>query len=166
MYGGLPIVEHSGALFGYRTEILRFPEQRFTVLCLCNLSNADPARLSRQVADVYLKKDLLPYTDSSKPVPAPPGARYPTLRAATLAAYPGVYKSVELDATCKLSVDNGGLMLRIGWNLPMRLNPTVHDEFSAEGRITLVFRRDGNDRISGFDLFADRVRNISFDRLD
>jgi hypothetical protein len=25
-YRGLPIVEHGGALFGYRTELLRFPE--------------------------------------------------------------------------------------------------------------------------------------------
>ena len=50
-YRGLPIVEHGGALFGYRTEILRFPEQRFTVLCLCNLSSADPSAFSRKVSD-------------------------------------------------------------------------------------------------------------------
>src|SRR5580692_8931578 len=35
-YRGLPIVEHGGALFGYRTEILRFPNQLFSVVCLCN----------------------------------------------------------------------------------------------------------------------------------
>lgn len=57
-YRGLPIVEHSGALYGYRTEILRFPEQRFTVLCLCNLSSTAVTNLSRQVADVYLEKEL------------------------------------------------------------------------------------------------------------
>jgi hypothetical protein len=57
-YRGLPVVEHGGALFGYRTEILRFPEQRFTVLCLCNLANAGPSRLARKVADIYLEKDL------------------------------------------------------------------------------------------------------------
>jgi len=57
-YRALPIVEHGGGLFGYRTEILRFPEQRFTVVCLCNLSSANPASLSRNVADVYLEKDL------------------------------------------------------------------------------------------------------------
>jgi CubicO group peptidase (beta-lactamase class C family) len=57
-YRGLPIVEHNGALFGYRTEIQRFPEQRFTVLCLCNLSSASPSGLSRKVADIYLEKNL------------------------------------------------------------------------------------------------------------
>src|SRR5580693_8458155 len=31
-YRGLPIVEHGGALFGYRTELLRFPGQKFSVI--------------------------------------------------------------------------------------------------------------------------------------
>jgi CubicO group peptidase (beta-lactamase class C family) len=52
-YRRLPIVEHDGGMFGYRTDILRFPEQRFTVVCLCNVSTADPASLSRKVADIY-----------------------------------------------------------------------------------------------------------------
>jgi CubicO group peptidase (beta-lactamase class C family) len=57
-YRGLPIVEHDGALYGYRTGILRFPEQRFSVVCLCNLSSAPITNLSRKVADVYLQKTL------------------------------------------------------------------------------------------------------------
>jgi CubicO group peptidase (beta-lactamase class C family) len=59
-YRGLSVVEHNGALMGYRTEILRFPEQRFTVVCLCNLANADPTALAHQVADIYLEKSLQP----------------------------------------------------------------------------------------------------------
>jgi CubicO group peptidase (beta-lactamase class C family) len=57
-YRGLPIVEHDGGLYGYRTNILRFPDQRLTVVCLCNLSRANPHELSRKVADVYLSKNL------------------------------------------------------------------------------------------------------------
>jgi CubicO group peptidase (beta-lactamase class C family) len=58
-YRGLPIVEHDGSFPGYVTDILRFPEQRFTVVCLCNLSNVQPLTLSRKVADVYLAENLL-----------------------------------------------------------------------------------------------------------
>ena len=47
-YRGLPIVDHSGALFGYRTELLRFPNQKFSVICLCNLSDAVPETLARK----------------------------------------------------------------------------------------------------------------------
>ena len=57
-YRGLRVVGHDGALFGYRTQILRFPEQKFSVLCLCNVSNANPGNLAREVADVYLAKEL------------------------------------------------------------------------------------------------------------
>src|SRR5262249_17788112 len=51
-YRGLPVVGHGGALFGYRTEILRFPEQKFSVICLCNVGTANPERLNNQIADI------------------------------------------------------------------------------------------------------------------
>jgi CubicO group peptidase (beta-lactamase class C family) len=54
-YRGLPIVEHGGSFFGYRTELLRFPDQKFSVICLCNLSTSNPSGLAHQVADIYLK---------------------------------------------------------------------------------------------------------------
>ncbi len=59
-YRGLPIVEHGGALFGYRTEFLRFPEQKFSVICLCNIASAVPENLAREVADIYLADKLQP----------------------------------------------------------------------------------------------------------
>ena len=57
-YRGLPIVDHGGALFGYRTELLRFPEEKFTVICLCNIGSAVPEELAREVADLYLAGKL------------------------------------------------------------------------------------------------------------
>jgi len=53
-YKGLKTVGHGGALGGYRSAILRFPEQNFSVICLSNLSSFNPSRLSRQIADIYL----------------------------------------------------------------------------------------------------------------
>jgi len=60
-YRGLPIVEHGGALFGYRTELLRFPQQHFSVICLCNLGTSKSRHLANQVADIYLDGQLFPY---------------------------------------------------------------------------------------------------------
>ena len=59
-YRGLPIVEHNGALFGYRADLLRFPDQKFTVITLCNVSSAEPELRSREVAEVYLKSEMSP----------------------------------------------------------------------------------------------------------
>src|SRR5580693_9387334 len=64
-YRGLPIVEHGGALFGYRTELLRFPQQKFSVITLCNLGTSNPGQLSYQVADLYLAGQLSPEPPAS-----------------------------------------------------------------------------------------------------
>jgi len=53
-YKGLRIIQHSGSWMGYVAEFSRFPQQRFSVICLSNLSNINPSRLTRQIADLYL----------------------------------------------------------------------------------------------------------------
>ncbi|HEV3484410.1 MAG TPA: serine hydrolase domain-containing protein, partial [Vicinamibacterales bacterium] len=53
-YRGLRTEEHGGGLMGYRAHILRFPDQRFTVLATCNLASIDPGAISRQIAEIYL----------------------------------------------------------------------------------------------------------------
>jgi CubicO group peptidase (beta-lactamase class C family) len=65
-YRGLPVVEHGGALFGYRTELLRFPQQKFSVICLCNVASAVPENLARKVADIYLADELKPDASALK----------------------------------------------------------------------------------------------------
>jgi CubicO group peptidase (beta-lactamase class C family) len=82
-YRGLPIVEHGGALYGYRTEILQFPEQRFTVTALCNVASAPTLRLAQKVAEIYLKDKLEAAPDAavkvgrnSYPAPGPFAGRY------------------------------------------------------------------------------------------
>jgi CubicO group peptidase (beta-lactamase class C family) len=57
-YKGLRTVAHGGALGGYRAELLRFPDQRFSVICLCNLAPMDPSGLARRVADIFLADEF------------------------------------------------------------------------------------------------------------
>ena len=79
-YRGQPVAEHSGGTFGYRTELLRFPEQHFSVVTLCNLASADVEGLSRKVAGVYLADKLQPDADAttspSYPDPTPFAGTY------------------------------------------------------------------------------------------
>ncbi len=239
-YGGLPTVSHNGALYGYRTAILRFPEQRFTVVCLCNVSDAATHNLTRQVADIYLEKEL--HAEASTPeaangagFPDPSGfaGKYldgrkhftytfsvsdghlrawganlrcigpnqfkdlgtgtitfegsngemkatlemdgeaffagnrveaPKLSEADLASYTGRYTSSELDATYKLSLENGNLMLRNGWNPPVNLAPLTHNEFESEELGDIVFQRDATQQIIGLHLYEVSARGIGFDR--
>lgn len=79
-FRGQPVVEHSGGTFGYRTELLRFPEQRFSVITLCNLASANVEGLSRQVAEIYLEDKLQPDASAtatgSYPDPTPFAGTY------------------------------------------------------------------------------------------
>ena len=102
-YRGLPTVEHEGALFGYRTVILRFPQQRFTVLALCNVSNAKTGYLASKVADVYLAKDLGPEPTATQTVdrnfPDPSG-------------FAGTYLDTQKQILDSFTVADGNLMYR------------------------------------------------------
>ena len=51
-YRGLRTVDHSGSDAGYRAHLVRFPDQHFSVACLCNSADANPAQLSQRVADI------------------------------------------------------------------------------------------------------------------
>jgi CubicO group peptidase (beta-lactamase class C family) len=53
-YKGLRKVSHGGAWAGYRSDLVRFPDQKLSVACLCNLGTANPSQLALQVADIYL----------------------------------------------------------------------------------------------------------------
>jgi CubicO group peptidase (beta-lactamase class C family) len=53
-YKGLKTVSHGGGWNGFRSEILRFPEQEFSVICLANLGTIDPYDIAVRIADIYL----------------------------------------------------------------------------------------------------------------
>jgi CubicO group peptidase (beta-lactamase class C family) len=68
-YRGMPVVEHTGVLYGYRSDILRFPQQRFSVISLCNIGSAAVTNLTREVADIYLENDPAAKTATSEALP-------------------------------------------------------------------------------------------------
>ncbi len=57
-YKGLKRVSHGGGFVGFRAQMARFPDQKFTVVCLANLGTINPSRLCLQVADIYLTDKL------------------------------------------------------------------------------------------------------------
>ena len=64
-YRGLETVSHAGAFKGFRTQMIRFPQQKFTVIVLSNAANFD-GRDVNKVADLYLESQF------AEPRPAAP----------------------------------------------------------------------------------------------
>jgi CubicO group peptidase (beta-lactamase class C family) len=54
-YQGKQMISHGGAFVGFRAEMIRFPEERFSVIVLANLGTINPTQLARDVADIYFR---------------------------------------------------------------------------------------------------------------
>jgi len=102
-YRGLATVGHGGADAGYRSDFVRFPTERFSVVCLCNLSTSNPGELTRRVADIVLEGKL-------GPAPAQPAADdrpVIALTAEELTRYEGLYCQRGTENYRKLVARNG-----------------------------------------------------------
>ncbi|RAW02546.1 serine hydrolase domain-containing protein [Pseudochryseolinea flava] len=53
-YRGDEVHTHPGAFLGYRSEILRFPQSRITIVCLANATDINPEHITRAIADRYI----------------------------------------------------------------------------------------------------------------
>jgi CubicO group peptidase (beta-lactamase class C family) len=141
-YRGLQTVRHGGAWAGYRAELLRFPRERTSVACLCNLASANPSQLADAVADVVLAGSL-------KPVPPPPGGDAagkpapaaqgdgPALAPTEIA---GIYKRTDGVEYRQIRADGSRLLLGAGTVLA----PLGANRFAA-GQAAVVFSRPAPD---------------------
>ncbi len=175
-YRGLHTVRHGGAWGGYRAELLRFPDQHFSVACLCNVANAKPSRRANEVADVYLgslmkPRDVKKELDEDKKKESH-GA---PLTAEQLQAYAGDYLGEELGVTYRLGIADGNLRVvaildrsglpRMNHFSPNELRPAGDDQFTIGSEfVTVEFKRDDRGGASGFELDAGRTAGVTFTR--
>lgn len=106
-YRGLRTVEHAGGDAAYRTNILRFPDQHFSVVVLANAGDMNPAALSFRIADIYLKELLKPGRDK----PALDDKPEVTVDPRILDAYVGNYE-LRPGFVISISKDNDHLVTR------------------------------------------------------
>lgn len=113
-YKGLKQVYHSGSWAGYRAAMLRFPEQKFSVICISNLSDLGPSRLGYKVADIYLGPLLK--EPAKTEVPRAPAMALPVQELEALA---GNYLDENSNQWLVLTIKNGQLVLReAGGDIP------------------------------------------------
>lgn len=171
-YRGLPTVSHGGSWGGYRAELLRFPDQHFSVACLCNVGNAGATRRAQQVADIYLGSLMKPKESKSKESDAKESVET-TIASEELKNYAGEYWSEELGAAYRLGVAEGRIKILSvvdGSGSPRANNFSAEvlravgsDEFEVgKSGVTLHFQRSAKQTASGFRLDAGRTKGIVF----
>lgn len=128
-YKGLNVVEHSGGDAGYRSHLMRFPDQRFSVACLCNFGGTNPGMFARRTADIYLASVL-------KPEPASQTATAPsatiTLTEQELKTKVGAYWDAKTEEIGRVSLNDGKLQLSVS-GLNAALAPIEANRFRAVG---------------------------------
>src|SRR5271168_2018536 len=176
-YRGLHTVNHGGSWGGYRAELLRFPDQHFSVACLCNRGDATPTRRAHQVADIYLGSMMKPKEDKKTSERQAGEKKEIPLTVEQLRRYTGDYWSSELGVTYRIGIVDGKLkvvgildgggFIRMSTLSPDGFAATGQDEFSlSKMGITIHFERDSNQAINKFKLDAGRTLGMIFTRRD
>ena len=55
---GLDVMRHNGEWAGFRTYILRFPGEHFTVVILSNVNELNPEDISVKISQIYLTDEM------------------------------------------------------------------------------------------------------------
>jgi CubicO group peptidase (beta-lactamase class C family) len=176
-YRGLNTVSHGGSWGGYRAELLRFPDQHFSVVCLCNRSDVSPERRAKQVADIYLAsvlKEKEPKKDEEDEAETKAKPEVP-VAAEELKKLAGDYWSDELGVAYRLRLTNDKLVLdkilltggipRSSDSAGKAFVPVGKNEFQLTGAgIEIRFQLDAAGQPVSFTLDAGRTKGMIFRR--
>jgi CubicO group peptidase (beta-lactamase class C family) len=138
-YRGLKRIQFTGGVWGMTAAISRFPEQRFTVICLSNNDELSPFAKTREIAELFLGDQMAPLPDSAvadepnEPVDVP---------LEELENKTGAYRIVSEGRVWRVAVQDGDLHvidpLQKSWKLaplgPTRFRPEAASPFYKSAR--------------------------------
>lgn len=133
-YRGLPVVMHGGGIRGFRAQMYRFPEQRFSVVCLCNNGGISPTSIVEKVADIYLADRFKPDAPAaSKPKEGARDIGAVKLSEEELASFAGVYATPSGEFARRLYVKAGKLRYEAADGEAYELAPLGGGRFAMLG---------------------------------
>ena len=149
-YRGLKTVSHGGDWAGFLACMLRFPDQRFTAVCLANTQAFNPARLCHKIADLCLAESFAQAGDAA--LEDRPAERKPvTIDPALYNDYSGTYQA-ESGKKIGVRPDSGHLTGSFEGEPEFEMLPASDNEFLLRGRNVLIsFMRDEKNLVSRLD---------------
>jgi CubicO group peptidase (beta-lactamase class C family) len=139
-YGGLEMIGHAGGWAGFRTDIKRFPQERFTVVVLSNLGNFRPTKISEKIAAIYLG-DKLTFPAAVK------------VDAAILQKYVGKYELAP-QFILTITLENDALHAQATGQGKNKLAAKSEVDFylEAAAEISLTFNKNEKGEVTGLTL--------------
>ena len=144
---GLRTISHGGSFIGFKSELLRFPEKRLSVICLCNHNAADATKLAKEVANIVL--------DHASSQPVPPAAisaiepvEHMPLKEADLKGGATVFREPTTGSLWRLSNEEGRIVATVDGQ-SFQLKPIGQGRYrslNAPIDLELEFQRPDADR--------------------
>ena len=130
---GLRRVSHGGGWAGYRAEMIRFPDQKLSVVTLCNLGTVNPTFLAQRVADQYLGDKYLADKLQPEAQTAAAANEAPAGKVENADRYTGVYWSPGGGLVRRIEVRDGKLFYVRGGGNDSELASLGGDRFRMVG---------------------------------
>ncbi len=146
-YKGLLEVNHGGAYGGYRTEMIRFPEQHFSVIVLGNHAGFRSADMAHQVADLFLAEH---YQAASPAVETQTTAAEQP--APDLQAFTGLFYCDNSGISLETTLQDGRLTAQVNQDFSAPLRSTGPQSFETDGGplpMQLIFDGDHLELVLG-----------------
>ena len=156
-YRGLKLVTHGGSLNGAKTQMTRFPEQKFTVICLSNFSDFKTGYFVFKIADIYLADHLEPKDKGTS-------SESIELNEEELASKVGLYHSANTGITRRVEIEDGKIIMPISKKLTVTLSPLDKNRFNVVGwPVEVVFKPiKGEKGLQMSEYFVNELRRIIY----
>lgn len=150
-HNGLRTVQHGGALAGYRTFYLRYPDENFSVFVLANAGNFNAGGKSRSIGEIFLKDKFKKPTANEAAADDSPNAASADGSAVGLAAdemkaFTGNYFSRDGGISVKITLEEKGLMHQLTGGPVVAMKPLGENRFKLDDpnrEIFLTFEKSG-----------------------
>ncbi|UCC40642.1 MAG: serine hydrolase, partial [Candidatus Aminicenantes bacterium] len=146
-YRGLKTLSHGGSWASFRTYLVHFPEERFSVVVLLNYSPSNSNRAAYDVVDIYLADKLKPRSKTPKKKEEPKPVKVPIT---ILDDYVGTYR---LGEAWYVTISRTGdrLMTQATAEDIYPMTATSDKRFWVKDyNAPIVFERDKEGRVSHF----------------
>ncbi len=131
---GKKIHSHPGAFLGFRSEILRFPEEKLSIICLGNAADINPEALTKAIAERWFAGP-----EKSDPIRSNSGR----MDAETAAPYTGVFEVLQ-NVLIHIRYESGLLTGQVSGQPKQTLRKTgAHTFRVGQGNDSVIFDLPG-----------------------
>jgi CubicO group peptidase (beta-lactamase class C family) len=127
-YKGLKMISHGGSWAGYRSQLLRFPGQQFSVICLSNLAGFNPTGMAKKVVDIYLADH---FTETPKDKPTSAKAKIVKLPESELKDKTGAYRNPQNGDILHIIYEEKKLKVKSSSGFVFQIVPLSREEFQS-----------------------------------